>query len=98
MRTIYVQPEELEASAGKMESHNDEYLSNMMQLFSTVETLGATWQGKDNLAYTNAISKLETDFRQLSHLCMQYADFLKSSASAYRQTQDELFEQASRIG
>jgi WXG100 family type VII secretion target len=97
MRSIYVEPEQLESCAARMDSENQDYLRALNALFETVDNLQAAWKGKDNLAYTNAISKFESDFRQLSALCTQYSDFLKSSASAYRETQDELTEQAAHI-
>ena len=40
----------------------------------------------------------QTDIRQLSVLCTQYSDFLRSSAMAYRETNDELAAQAARLG
>ena len=97
MRAIFVEPEQLESCAARMESDNQDYLRAMSDLFATVDNLQAAWKGKDNIAYTESIEKFEADFRQISVLCTQYTDFLRSSAAAYRETQDELAEQARRI-
>ena len=40
---------------------------------------------------------LEADFREMSVLCTQYAEFLRNSARAYRETQDDLAVQASNL-
>lgn len=97
MRSIYVEPEQLESCAARMESQNQDYLRALNELFAAVDNMQAAWKGKDNTAYTNAIEKFEDDFRQISVLCTQYTEFLKSSAAAYRETQDELAEGAARI-
>jgi WXG100 family type VII secretion target len=97
MRKITVEPELLEAAAARIEESNADYVRNYTDLFSTVDTLSSAWQGKDNTAFTNRISKFEADFRQISMLCDQYAEFLKNSARAYRETQDELTSQAGML-
>lgn len=97
MRSIYVEPEQLKSCAARMESENQDYLRALNALFMTVDNLANAWKGKDNLRYTSEIGKFEDDFRRLSVLCSQYSDFLRASASAYEETQDELTEQIGRI-
>ena len=55
------------------------------------------WQGKDNLAFSNQLASYEDDFKQISIIMQQYVEFLKNSARAYRETQDELYMQAQRL-
>lgn len=98
MRKITVEPEQLEACAMRMNERNQDYLRDSDAFFQTVDNMSAAWKGKDNLAFTNRISRFQTDFRQMSVLCSQYAEFLKNSARAYRQTQDELVSQVNRLG
>jgi WXG100 family type VII secretion target len=97
MRQITVEPEQLEACAARMDERNDDYSRNCRDLFDSVEAMSAAWQGKDNTAFTSQISRFAADFRQLSMLCTQYTEFLRNSARAYRDTQDELASQASRL-
>jgi len=97
MRKIIVEPELLDACAVRMEQENQDYQRTFSQLFESVESMKAAWQGKDNTAFSAQIGKYEGDFRQMSILCTQYAEFLRNSARAYRQTQDELTSQAAHL-
>jgi WXG100 family type VII secretion target len=94
MRKITVEPEQLESCALRMETRNQDYTAGCASLFSAVDSMGSSWRGKDNAAFVSQISKYQTDFRQMSVLCTQYSDFLRNSARAYRDTQDELTSQA----
>ncbi len=97
MRTIRVNPEELEMAAIRMNQSNEEYERCIGELFSVVDVMQTVWSGKDNQAFTTEIQKFEGDFRQLAVLCKQYQDFLKTSANSYRDTQDELAAEVSRL-
>ena len=97
MRKITVEPEALLSCATRMEDTNQEYLKNTNEFFNVVEDMSVGWQGKDNLAFTNKISKFQGDFKQLSMLCMQYTEFLNNSAHAYQDTQNELMNQANGL-
>ena len=81
-----------------MEDKNQDYLRSLQELFQTVENMQNGWKGKDNTAFTSQIQRFESDFRQLSVLCGEYSDFLRNSARAYRDTQDELASQAATLG
>ena len=97
MRKITVEPDQLDSAASRMEDENESYMRSTDELFSTVDTMSAAWQGKDNMAFTSKISGYHADCRQLSLLCTQYIEFLRSSSRAYRETQDELESQASHL-
>ena len=56
-----------------------------------------TWIGRDNLAFTTQIQGYQDDFRRVELLMQQYSEFLKASARSYRQMQEELAAQASRL-
>ncbi len=98
MKRILVEPEQLEACASRMDQQNQNYQKSYAQLFNAVDTMQSAWTGRDNIAFSSRIRKFESDFRQMSVLCAQYSEFLRTSARAYRQTQDELTSQASRLG
>ena len=80
MRNIQVDPAVLEAVAAKIENATNDYVKQFSQLFNEVDVMANGWSGKDNLAFSNQIHGFEPDFRTISTLCMQYADFLKTSA------------------
>ena len=97
MRSIMVEPERLESSASKIEEANLEYERTYQQIYAQVDRMASSWKGKDNTAFTSQIRSFEDDLRQISIIMRQYADFLKNSARAYRQTQDEIYVRATRL-
>ena len=97
MRSIMVEPERLENAAGRIEEANSEYDRTYQAIYNEVDKMSSSWQGKDNTAFTNQIRSFEDDLRQISIIMRQYADFLRNSARAYRETQDELYAQANRL-
>lgn len=98
MRSITVEPEQLEASAARIDESNQDYTRSYQNLFDAVDTMKAGWQGKDNTAFSNQISRFQTDFREMAVLCGQYAEFLRNSAKSYRAVQDDLTAQANALG
>ena len=97
MRSIMVEPERLENVAVTIEEANGEYDRTFRAIYEQVDRLSSSWQGKDNLAFTNQIRSFEDDLRQISLIMRQYAEFLRNSARAYRETQDEICAQAGRL-
>ncbi|MFV0479686.1 MAG: WXG100 family type VII secretion target [Anaerorhabdus sp.] len=97
MRKIYVDPSRLNNNAIKIEQESSEYSLKIKQLLEEVEKMKSAWQGKDNLAFTNRIYSMEQDFKQVTILSRQYAEFLRTSAKAYQEIQEELIAQANRL-
>ena len=98
MRTIAVEPTRLEACAGQIEQLRQEVERKVARLYERVELMAAnTWIGRDNLAFTTQIQGYQDDFRRVELLMQQYSEFLKASARSYRQMQEELAAQASRL-
>lgn len=98
MRTIAVEPTRLEACAGQIEQLRQEVERTVTRLYERVELMAAnTWIGQDNLAFTTQIQGYQDDFRRVELLMQQYSEFLKASARSYRQMQEELAAQASRL-
>ena len=97
MRSIMVEPERLEQTAASIDDANDEYERTYQAIYTEVDKMSASWQGKDNIAFTNQIKAFEDDLRQISIIMRQYADFLRNSARAYRETQDEIYARANRL-
>ncbi len=97
MKSIRVEMGVLMQSADYIDELNNEFRSYYNQLNTDVDTLAATWLGKDNLAFTTKIKGFNDDFNQLSLVLSQYASFLRNSAKAYEQTQDELVSHVNRL-
>lgn len=97
MDKIIVDPSRLENTADRVDSSNAEYERIVNALYAEVDKMQASWSGKENTEFTNKIKAYQDDFRQISIILRQYADFLRNSARAYRETQDELFNSASRL-
>lgn len=97
MKKILVEPERLESCALKISSNNNEYTNLVSKLFSEIDLMSTNWQGRDNIAFTNQIKAYEKDFKKIQILCEQYSDFLRNSARAYRNTQEELVNQAKQL-
>lgn len=96
-RSITVDPAKLDATAAKVEQQAADYERNYKALFNEVEGMGAAWQGTDNQAYVSQIKGFMDDFQKMSNLMRQYAEFLKMSAKTYRDTQNEVINQAKRL-
>lgn len=97
MRNIRVDPAQLEACAARMQEYRENYDRCVHDLYGTVGTLQSSWRGKDNTAFTSEIQRYEANLRSLSLLCRQYGEFLRSSARAYRSTQDEITSYAGKL-
>lgn len=98
MRKITVDPEQLEACASRMDEKNQDYVRHVNEMFSTVETLGASWKGEDNTAFTSKISSYESNLRALHTLADSYQEFLRKSAKYYRENQQTITSMADGLG
>lgn len=97
MHGITVEPTVLENTASAIENINMEVNLVVKELYGTVEMLSVSWQGDDNTAFVNQILGYQDDFQKINLLMNQYIEFLRNSASAYRQTQNELALQAASL-
>ena len=96
-RTIQVTPEQLESTAGRIESLAADYKTQYDQLYSETNAMASTWSGKDNVAFVNQIDGFKDDFAKMHRLMLDYADFLRKSAKAYRDTQDAVVKEAQKL-
>ena len=96
-RTIQVTPEQLESTAGRIESLAADYKTQYDHLYSETNAMASTWSGKDNVAFVNQIDGFKDDFAKMHTLMLNYADFLRKSAKAYRDTQDTIVSEARKL-
>ena len=57
----------------------------------------ASWDGKDNLAFTDQVAGFKDDLEKMYTLMLDYAEFLKKSAKAYRETQNTVVSEARKL-
>ncbi len=96
-RTIQVTPEQLETAAGRIEGLAAEYKTQYDQFYSETSAMASTWNGKDNTAFIDQIAGFKDDFEKMHALMNNYADFLRKSAKAYRDTQDSVVTEARKL-
>lgn len=96
-RTIQVTPEQLESAAGRIEGLAADYKSQYDALYNETNAMASTWQGKDNTAFVDQIAGFKDDFEKMHTLMLNYADFLRKSAKAYRDTQDSVVSEARKL-
>lgn len=96
-RQIQVTPELLESAASKIEGLAGEYKSQYDALYDETNAMAATWNGKDNVAFVDQIAGFKDDFAKMYNLMLNYADFLRKSAKAYRDTQNTIVAEAKKL-
>lgn len=97
VRQIQVTPELLESAASKIEGLAGEYKSQYDALYDETNAMAATWNGKDNVAFVDQIAGFKDDFAKMYNLMLNYADFLRKSAKAYRDTQNTIVAEAKKL-
>lgn len=96
-RTIKVTPEQLENTAGAIQGLAEDYQRLYEQFYTETSAMETSWKGEDNLAYINQIAGFKDDFATMYKLMTEYADFLNKSARAYRDTQADVVNKASKL-
>lgn len=96
-RTIQVTPEQLESAAGRIEGLAADYKTQYDALYNETNAMASTWNGKDNTAFVDQIAGFKDDFEKMHTLMLNYADFLRKSAKAYRDTQDTVVTEARKL-
>ncbi len=97
MRHILVEMTKVLNTAQKIEEAKEEYQRLYNEIYQKIDTLANSWQGQDNLRFTTRIKSYEEDFRRIAIIMSQYSDFLRNSARAYQNTQDEIANMADRL-
>ena len=96
-RDIYVTPEQLDSAAGRIEGLAADYKTSYEQLYGETNAMASSWKGKDNTAFTDQIAGFKDDFQTMYNLMIRYAEFLRTSAKAYRDTQDTVVAEARKL-
>lgn len=94
MRKIYVEPEMLIHSASKVDDSNSEFVRLRNKLNDDVDFLSSSWSGKDNRSFVEQVKANNPILDNISIVLSQYSEFLRSTAQAYKQVQEELANEA----
>lgn len=95
--TIKVTPQELTNASTKISTLAGEYKQEYEDLFKDVADMKSSWDGQDNVAYTNQIEGFREDFKKMYDLMIQYSDYLKSTAKAYSDAQERIKTDATKL-
>ena len=96
-RKIIVDPAKLETAASTIDSQSSDYKQIYEQLFTEVGAMASAWQGADNVAFTQQIEGFREDMLKMYQLMVEYSEFLKTSATTYKATQNEIINQAKKL-
>ncbi len=96
-KMIQVTPEMLKKAAISIDGLASEYKAQYEALYNETGAMASTWQGKDNVAYTEQIAGFKDDFQKMQQLMLNYSDFLKKSAQAYIEIQENIAAQARKL-
>lgn len=97
METIQVDYQMIYDYEKKMRQQQENIDMYVSKIYTHVDTISQVWQGKDSLAFKEAIDAFEGDSVKLSRLLERYCDFLNRSAQAYEQIQNEISTRAMRL-
>ena len=81
----------------KIETIALDYQKVYMKLYTEIESMKSAWAGADNVAFASQVQGFEDDFQIMYKLMLEYASFLRMSANAYQQTQDEIISAANGL-
>lgn len=94
---IIVETAQLDSTASRVEQLAGDYRSEYTSLFSLIASLKSSWDGEDNVAFTNQIEGFRDDFQRMEQLMRDYAAYLRKAAQTYRDTQDSVAAQAKTL-
>lgn len=96
-KSIVVTPEMLEKAAKNIEALANDYKKEYTELYVNTDAMSSSWQGRDNLAFTEQIGGFKEDFDNMYSELSRYVTFLNQSAKGYRETQQAISEQAKKL-
>lgn len=94
---IVVETAQLDAASTKVSELATNYKGEYDKLYKLVSELQNSWAGTDNTAYTTQIEGFKDDFEKMYALMEDYASFLKETAKKYRETQEQIKNDAAKL-
>lgn len=91
---IKVTPQDLQKASTQIVGLANDYKNEYEELFKRVNGMRGKWDGQDNQSYTNQVEGFRDDFEKMKSLMDQYSDYLKNTAQAYTDTQNQIAQTA----
>ena len=85
---IYADPDVIDATATRIENNATDYQRNYDLLYTRAEELSQDWKDADAQAFTSQIEGFKDDFQKMYGRMLEYVDFLRKTATTYRETQE----------
>lgn len=96
--TIFdVTPEELEASASKIEGKTSEFTKAYSSIYTAVADLRVTYKGEASDTFNQRIEGYKNDFTSAEKALNNYIQFLRDYASKMKNTENEIKNKASSL-
>lgn len=94
---IVVETSQLDTASSKVSDLARNYEEEYTKLYKLIGELQSSWAGKDNTAYTAQIEGFKDDFQKMHGLMVEYSEFLSKTAKKYRETQEQVKNDASKL-
>ena len=92
-----VTPEELEASASKIEGKTNEFNKAYNSIYTAVSDLRVTYKGEARDTFNQRIEGYKNDFTAAENALKKYVEFLREYAAKMKQTESDIKSKASSL-
>lgn len=96
-KVIRVTPEELEKASQKLAGLSESYTQIYSQLLQEAGTMGAAWEGDDNLAFVDQINGFCEELKQMAAKLQTASDALNQQKTNYATRQNDNITQARKL-
>ena len=96
-KSIRITPEELRGTVGTIRGKAETYKDRYTHLYSRVDYMASSWEGKDNLEYVQQIRAFRPQLEKMEQLMRDYAQFLESAANAFDDVQGQIVSRAQSL-
>lgn len=94
---IRVTPSELESASKKLASISESYTGIYTQLMQQAQTMGAAWEGADNLAFVEQISGFCEELKSMATKLETASTTLHTQAQNYESRQNDNITQVKKL-
>lgn len=92
-----VTPEELEASANKIEGKTSEFTKAYNSIYTAVSDLRVTFKGEASDTFNQRVEGYKNDFSAAEKALKEYVQFLREYATEIKGTENEIKSKASAL-
>ena len=92
-----VTPEELEASANKIEGKTSEFTKAYNSIYTAISDLRVTFKGEASDTFNQRIEGYKNDFSASEKALKEYVQFLREYAAKIKGTENEIKSKASAL-